>query len=101
MIERWTPKIKPSLTGDGNELRMWTDKEGDYVLYTDYIKKGNEYTINTRENILLEAVKASYRKHHLSSIDIGWDELSDILLNALCVALGDKGFQDWLKLVNR
>jgi len=91
MIERWTPKIKPSLTG-GNELRMWTDKEGDYVLYTDYI---------TRENIILEAVKESYRKHHLSAADIGWDELSDILLNALCVALGEKGFQDWLKLVNR
>ncbi|MFA5322815.1 MAG: hypothetical protein WC373_09095 [Smithella sp.] len=34
-IERWTPKIKKSLTGPDMELRMWTDKDGDYVLYKD------------------------------------------------------------------
>lgn len=36
MIERWTPKIKKSLTTEGMELRMWTDKDGEYVLYKDY-----------------------------------------------------------------
>jgi hypothetical protein len=50
---------------------------------------------------LLEAVKAAYLKHHLGSDTIGWDELSNILLNALCAALGDKGYQDWADSVKR
>ena len=51
-----------------------------------------------KENdILLDAAKAAYRKHHLDDSNIGWDELSGILLNALCDVMGDKGYQDWLK----
>jgi hypothetical protein len=53
------------------------------------------------DNVLLGAVKAAYLKHHLNSDTIGWDELSDILLNALCAALGDKGYQDWYATVKR
>jgi hypothetical protein len=45
---------------------------------------------------LEEAVQFTYRKHHMGDDSIGWDELSDILLHALCEAMGDKGFQDWL-----
>ena len=56
------------------------------------INKGNE-------NVLLNAVKASYLKHHLDTDKIGWSELSDILLNALCVTMGDKGYQDWIASV--
>ncbi len=54
--------------------------------------------INT---ILLEAAKASYLKHHLNSDIIGWDELSSLLLTALCQVLGDKGYQDWVDSVER
>ncbi len=42
MIERWTPKIKSEHCGDGMTLRMWTDKEGDYVLYMDHRKEVEE-----------------------------------------------------------
>lgn len=38
MIERWTPKLKKEQCMDGLTLRMWTDKDGDYVLYKDYLK---------------------------------------------------------------
>lgn len=48
---------------------------------------------------LLEACKAAYRKHHLNDDSIGWDELSDILLDALCNEMGDVGFQEWLRQV--
>lgn len=45
---------------------------------------------------LLEAVKLAYRKHHLGDPDIGWDELSEKLLDALCNAMGADGFVQWL-----
>jgi len=51
-------------------------------------------------NVLLHAVKMAYRKHHLSDPSIGWDELSDILLHALCEAMGDEGYDKWLKEVS-
>ena len=45
---------------------------------------------------LLYACKAAYRKHHLADDSIGWDELSDILKEALCNAMGDDEFVMWL-----
>ena len=44
----------------------------------------------------IDALKFAYRKHHLGDELIGWDELSDCLLDALCNELGDDGFQEWL-----
>ena len=49
---------------------------------------------------LLRAVQTTYRKHHLSDESIGWDELSDILLDALCESMGDVGYQKWLEALN-
>lgn len=46
---------------------------------------------------LLYAVKMAYRKHHLSDPSIGWEELSGILLHALCEYMGDDEFCKWLK----
>jgi hypothetical protein len=48
------------------------------------------------ENELVEAVKFAYRKHHLEDENIGWDELSDKLADALSNAMGPRGFADWL-----
>lgn len=48
---------------------------------------------------LLEATKLAYRKHHLGDDKIGWDELSEALLDALCEAMGDKAFQAWIEQV--
>lgn len=49
---------------------------------------------------LLDAVKMAYRKHHLDDPSVGWDELSDVLMVALCNEMGDKGFQNWLHQVS-
>jgi hypothetical protein len=46
---------------------------------------------------LLEACKLAYRKHHLDDDRVGWVELSDALLDALCNDMGDEGFEMWLK----
>ncbi len=45
MIERWTPKIKKEQCSEGMTLRMWTDKEGEYILYSDHVKAVEEARI--------------------------------------------------------
>jgi len=45
---------------------------------------------------LLSACQMAYRKHHLNDETIGWDELGDCLLDALCNSMGDDGYQKWL-----
>ena len=57
--------------------------------------------IYTERNMLLEVVGIAYRKHHLGDDSIGWDELSENLLNALCNVLGDELFNKWLKEVTK
>jgi hypothetical protein len=44
----------------------------------------------------INALKLAYRKHCLSDASIGWIELEDILRDALCEAIGDKAFQQFL-----
>ena len=48
---------------------------------------------------LLSACKLAYRKHHLNDDSIGWDELSDCLLAALCNEMGDDGYQEWISTI--
>ncbi|HBJ74661.1 MAG TPA: hypothetical protein DDY86_03890 [Syntrophaceae bacterium] len=48
------------------------------------------------ENLLLEATKAAYRKHHIGDDSLGWQELSDILFYALTETMGDGEFSKWL-----
>lgn len=38
----------------------------------------------------------AYRKHALDDESIGWDELSDILKESICNAIGDEGFLLWM-----
>jgi hypothetical protein len=44
---------------------------------------------------LIAALKMAYRKHVKMDESIGWDELSDVLCDALCEAEGDEAFQKW------
>jgi len=46
---------------------------------------------------LLNACKLAYRKHWLDDDSIGWDELGDILCDAICNSIGDDAFQQWLE----
>ena len=49
---------------------------------------------------MLQAMKDAYRKHHLGDDSISWNELSDRLCDALCQAMGDKKFQEWLRRID-
>lgn len=55
----------------------------------DELKRKNE--------ILLNALKMAYRKHHCNDESIGWGELSDIMSCALPEAMGDNEFCHWLE----
>ena len=57
----------------------------------DEIRRLNEHI-----KVLENAVKRAYRKHWLNDPDIGWHALGEILHDALCNSLGDKGFVEWL-----
>ena len=48
---------------------------------------------------LLYACKAAYRKHHLNDDSIGWDELGMILQEAICNAIGDDGYAEWMERI--
>lgn len=48
-----------------------------------------------RNDRLLHAVLCAYAKHHLDCDDIGWNQLGDILHNALVNELGDDEFIAW------
>lgn len=45
---------------------------------------------------LLNAVQMAYRKHHMDDESIGWEELDQILFDALCNSMGDCGYQKWM-----
>jgi hypothetical protein len=57
--------------------------------------------IHTDKLELLDTVKLVYMKHCLNDPEIGWEELSDKLLNTLCNVMGDKGYQEWLEKVTQ
>jgi len=44
----------------------------------------------------IDALKSAYRKHATGDDSIGWDELRDILCDAICNEIGDKAFQQFL-----
>jgi len=48
---------------------------------------------------MIDALKMAYRKYCLNDESIGWDELSDCLLAALCNELGDDEYQKWISSI--
>lgn len=55
--------------------------------------------VSSKDN-LLKACQLAYRKHVLNDPVIGWDELGDFLLDAICNEIGDDGYKLWLQQVN-
>ena len=81
--DRIGPQIAVDLILENNRLRAELEK----------IKQ--EMGRNTNQQVI-SALKLTYRKHCLADDSIGWIELEDILRDALCEAIGDKAFQDFL-----
>lgn len=87
-LNRYREQIE-ALQKESTNLRQPDEKEFDKI-----IREGIEKTISHKE-ILLDAVKMAYRKHWLNDESIGWDELGDILHNAICNVIGDDGYMKW------
>jgi len=54
--------------------------------------KGERMSIQT-----VSALKAAYRKHVLLDDSIGWEELGNLLCDALCKEIGDEDFCTFLE----
>lgn len=66
------------------------NSDGSYVRYVDHQKEVER---------LLNALKSCYLYHHLNSSEFGYGEISDIIHNALCNALGEDGYQSWISSI--
>jgi hypothetical protein len=49
---------------------------------------------------MLEALKLAYRKHSCGEESLGWTEVTDVILNAICEAIGDEGYQAWVETLD-
>ena len=65
----------------------------------DALANPDYHELNRRGERLLHAVLCAYAKHHLDSPNIGWEQLSDILLDAICETIGDDEFCAWSKRI--
>lgn len=80
-------------------------KEGDKSGYTEcrslFIAIAEHFMTDCSElnSQTLKALKLAYRKHHLNDDRIGWDELSGVMRDALCEAMGDGDFCQWLEAI--
>lgn len=54
-----------------------------------------------RNDRLLHAVLCAYAKHHLDCDDIGWNQLGNMLQNAICNEIGDDAFCRWLDTMKK
>jgi len=52
----------------------------------------------THKHMLIHVLQMVYRKHHLGDESIGWEELSDKMLDVLGTVMGDEEFVNWQEL---
>ena len=58
------------------------------------------HTMSTNDR-LLHACLCAYTKHQHDNQHIGWDELGNILLDAICEAVGDDAFCKWNESIEK
>jgi hypothetical protein len=81
-----------------------TKAEEELAALRKELQKEEEYRIDLTqivgqlENNHIELIKKVYRKHCLNDNGIGWDELGENLVDALCNLMGEEKFVDWLKM---
>jgi hypothetical protein len=74
---------------------LYDDKTGKpYLWCSDCGTMDKNYRL---DNPLLQALKKAYRKHVLNDDSIGWDELGDIMHDAISNDIGDDEFIKWVE----
>jgi hypothetical protein len=56
----------------------------------------NFHKLNEDGNRLLHACLCAYAKHSGDCQNIGWNELDQILVDAICEEIGDDNFHKWI-----
>ena len=59
------------------------------------------HALNAANQRLLHAVMCAYSKHVLDRDEIGWGQLENILHNALCEAMGDEEYIEWMEKMSQ
>ncbi len=81
----------------------YLNEKPDLLSGMQALKKPNYHALNVhtgRNDRLLHAALCAYAKHTLLGDSIGWDELGDILHNAICNEIGDDAFCAWLDRIS-
>ena len=61
------------------------------------LQKWDIMSLSTRTSKqLTAAAMAAYANHHLNKEDVGGEALSDQLRDAICEAIGDDAYRDWM-----
>jgi hypothetical protein len=56
---------------------------------------GSDVVMDSGDRMSIETLKACYLKHACNDESIGWDELTDMIGNALAQIMGDEEFCRW------
>ena len=87
------------------EKGVWNTKQGkvsdleELLSGIDVLVNPDIPRLNKQKHRLLHACLCAYAKHHCGNEGIGWDELSDFLLDAICEEIGDDNFHKWIKVI--
>lgn len=82
--------IRQNSLGARDCLRRFAKLHDELLTENHLLRHGH------KESDFVVVLKMAYRKHVLGDEDIGWNQLGDRLCDALCNAIGNKGFRAWL-----
>ena len=66
---------------------------------TDGLCKPDYHKLNKAKQRTLHGLLCAYAKHVADVECIGWDELGEILMNAICEEIGDDKFCKWSEML--
>lgn len=101
-----TNSKQPVTTAEANDSRTASDEAvvcKELLAGVESLTKPDFDKLNVhagRNDRLLHAVLCAYAKHHLDCVDIGWNQLGEILHDAICNEIGDKEYLAWCSKLN-
>ena len=57
--------------------------------------------LKRHRDLMLDALKVVYRKHHRNDDSIGWEEMDTKVFDTLCEVMGDDGYQEWISRIDK
>lgn len=96
-----SPKDRPSTGRDKTRMNAVHQSPAyrDLLSGTDVLTNPDLLNLHEhcgRNDMLLHAVLCAFAKHNLDCEEIGWEQLGDILCDAICNEIGDDAFCRWV-----